>query len=159
MYAGSFIDDTEFLLLYVSSYHKQIYSCWKIAEFRKAKNDTQCLTIVQQITVKINCFQRTVSSNIEGICMFLKRLAYPFRLTDTVPIFGRDPTEIHIVSNFTLDFMYPQPGPRMSTWNPNFLPSALSITFLTPMLFILKKHLCKTSLVFKPSISRSISKQ
>ena len=77
----------------------------------------------------MNCFQRTVSSNIESICMFLKRLAYPFRLTDTVLIFERDLTEIYIVSNFTLDFMYSQHGHSMSTWNQNFLSPAQLSTY------------------------------
>ena len=49
--------------------------------------------------------------------MFLKRLAYPFRLTDTVLTFERDPTKIYILSNFTIDFMYSQHSHSMSTWN------------------------------------------
>ena len=79
--------------------------------------------------MKIMCCQRTVSSNVEGICMLLKRLAHPCRFTDMVPIFGRNPTEVCLIVNHVLDFIYSQHSHRMSTWNQTILSPEQLLTY------------------------------
>ena len=61
-----------------------------LTEFHITKNDIYQLANVLQMPMKIMCCQRTISSNIVGICILLKRLAYPCQFTDMVPIFGRN---------------------------------------------------------------------
>ena len=61
-----------------------------LTEFHITKNDIYRLANVLQMPMKIMCCQRTISSNIVGICILLKRLAYPCQFTDMVPIFGRN---------------------------------------------------------------------
>ena len=51
-----------------------------LIEFCITKNDIYQLADVLQIPMKITCCQRTVSPDIEGICMLLKRLAYPLSI-------------------------------------------------------------------------------
>ena len=45
-------------------------------------------------------------SAIEGICILLRRLAYPNRLCDLVPLFGRHKTELSIIVNVMLNEVY-----------------------------------------------------
>ena len=65
----------------------------------------QCL----QIPEKIVCQQRTTCSGMEGLCILLKRLAYPCRYTDMVSRFGRNPTELNLST--VLDNNYEVQGP------------------------------------------------
>lgn len=43
---------------------------------------------------------------MEGKCILLWRLAYPCRYTDMVPRFGENPTELCLIFNSVLDFIY-----------------------------------------------------
>ena len=57
----------------------------------------------------LNCFfyeNRTTATNIEGLCIVLRRLAYPSRLDDLEPVFGRSKAEIYYIFNYVLDFLY-----------------------------------------------------
>jgi hypothetical protein len=47
---------------------------------------------------------RTTATNIEGLCIVLRRLAYPSRLDDLEPVFGRSKAEISYIFNYVLDF-------------------------------------------------------
>lgn len=42
----------------------------------------------------------------EGLCILLRRLAYPNRLTDMVPIFGRSSTELGLIFNVVVEELY-----------------------------------------------------
>ena len=120
---GSFydvIDDDEFVLLYDAYSSKPIFSYWKFPRFSEdERSDVECkielrfakkhLTELCEflgIPEKITCVQRTVCSGMEGLCILLKGLAYPCRYTDMVPRFGRNPTELCLIFNTTIDFIY-----------------------------------------------------
>ena len=60
-----------------------------LAEFRVRKNDLPRLAEALQIPNEFTCEQRSVIPGIEGLCMLLKRLAYPCRHVDMLPRFGR----------------------------------------------------------------------
>ena len=51
------------------------------AEFRVEKNDLQ-------IPGTFKCHKGTVCDGMEGLCMLLKRLAYPCRFIDMISRFG-----------------------------------------------------------------------
>ena len=108
---GSFydiIDDDEFVLLYDTYSSKPIFPYWKFPRFsvdewsdveyktelRLAKKHLPELCECLGIPEKITCVQKTVCGGMEGLCILLKRLAYPCRYTDMVPRFGRNPTEL-----------------------------------------------------------------
>ena len=59
------------------------------ASFRFLKNDVYFLKEVLDIPDQIICPNRSVVSGIEALCILLRRYAYPIRLGDMVPIFGR----------------------------------------------------------------------
>ena len=88
-----FIDDDEFVLLYNLFASKNLdfpYDSYAIdleeldesesfAEFRFRKRDIRTLKEVLQIPDMITCNQRSVCDGLEGLCMLLKRLSFPYR--------------------------------------------------------------------------------
>ena len=98
-----------------------------MAEFRIAMYGIHRLVTALQIPVKITCFRRPAKSNIEGICILIKRLVFPCQLTDVISIFGRNPTKISPTFKYVLDFICSQRSPKVSAWIQNFqLPNQLS---------------------------------
>ena len=77
----------------------------------------ECLGIPEKIT----CVQRTVCGGMEGLCILLKRLAYPCRYTDMVHRFGRNPTELCLIFNTMIDFIYDNHNYRIRSWDQFFL--------------------------------------
>lgn len=76
-----------------------------------------------QIPDEIVCCQRSVCEGMEGMCILLKRLAYPCRYTDMAPRFGRNPTELCLIFNEVLDLIYTNHCHRLKNWDRNpFLP-------------------------------------
>lgn len=65
--------------------------------FQKA-NMTRLLRVLE-IPPKYYCPQGTTASGIESLMIVLRRLAYPNRLSDLVPIFGRSKTELSFIFN------------------------------------------------------------
>ena len=65
-----------------------------IIELRFAMKDLQLLMNYLEIPEKIFCFQGTVRTEIEGLCILLKRLAYPCRYSDMESCFGRNTSSL-----------------------------------------------------------------
>ena len=102
-YFQNIIDDAEFALLYDANMSKPVFpyskyerynidswedeECW--TELRFGKKHLESLRSNLQIPDEIVSSQRTVCDGMEGMCILLKRLAYPCRYTDMVPRFGR----------------------------------------------------------------------
>ena len=74
-----------------------------IAVFRVEKNDLPVLADALGIPPVFHCSQRSVFEGMEGLCMLLKRLAYPCRYSDMIPRFGRPVPEISMMTNVVLD--------------------------------------------------------
>ena len=64
-----------------------------LAEFPFQKHELR-LAYDLQISEKIVCLNRTVSSRIEGLCVLLQGVTYPTRYYDLVPWFGRSMSEL-----------------------------------------------------------------
>ena len=58
---------------------------------------------------------------MEALCILLKRLAYPCRYTDMVPRFGRNPSELCLIFNTAVDFIYEHHHHRLHSWDQFFL--------------------------------------
>ena len=67
------------------------------AEFRFAPYEISLLSQALRIPEKFTCPNGTVASGEEGLLMFLKRFAYPCRLSDMLPRFGRSVPEISLI--------------------------------------------------------------
>ena len=103
-YAHDMFDDEEFCLLYDFYQSKNpdfpynSYASFDLGEmdpaecyteFRVEKWHIPLLADRLQIPPTFQCPQRSVCDGIEGLCMLLKRLAYPCRYSDMVHRFAR----------------------------------------------------------------------
>ena len=43
---------------------------------------------------------------MEDLCIYLKHFAYPCRYSDTMPRFGRDISQLSMISNLVMNFFY-----------------------------------------------------
>ena len=134
------IDD--FALLYLNNQSRPIFPPWKFdkfnldtwdetecrAQLRFAKSDLPALLNCLQIPERIVCAQRTRCSDLEALCILLKRLAYPCHYTDMVARFGRNPTVLSLIFNTVHDFVYTNHHHRLEGWEQAFLsPENLAI--------------------------------
>ena len=114
------IIDVEFTLLYDESSSRLTFPYSKFERFdidawdesecrtelRFGKQDLDLLRRNLQIPDEIVCSQRSVCDGKKAMCILLKRLAYPCRYTDMVPRCGRNPTELCLIFNEVVDFIY-----------------------------------------------------
>ena len=54
------------------------------------------------------CPQATICNSLEALCLLLRRLAYPCRLSDLVPRFGRPIPELSLIRSQVTDFIHDQ---------------------------------------------------
>ena len=134
-YDQNLIDQFQFAFLYDANKSREIFPYWKYEQFdfsvwdntecktelRFAKNDVPILFDVLGIPDKIICSQGNTCSGIEGLCILLKRLAYPCRFTDIVYQFGRNPTALSLIFSEVLDIVYDNNHHRLDQWNPTLL--------------------------------------
>ena len=115
------IEDNEFLMLYelVKPQNRDL-PYWTYApfdldklsddecqeEFRFFKNDIYVLRELLAIPEEIVCYNGTKVNGIEGLCIYLKRFAYPCRYSDMMPRFGRSAQELCLVSNWVMNYIY-----------------------------------------------------
>ena len=99
-------------------------SCECEAHFRVAKDDIPMLLNALRIPASFKCPQGTVCSGLEGLCLLLKRLAYPCRYFDLISTFGRPVPELCMIANTVLDWVFNEHGFRLTSWNQPFLTPA-----------------------------------
>ena len=95
-----------------------------IAEFRVEKNALPILAHALGIPPVVHCLQRSVFEGMEGLCMLLKRLAYPCRYSDMIPRFGRTVQEMSMMTNVVLDGINNEHGHHLTDFNQPFLSRA-----------------------------------
>ena len=131
-YAHDMFDDEEFCLLYDFYQSKNpdfpynSYASFDLGEmdpaecyteFRVEKWHIPLLADRLQISPTFRCPQRSVCDGIEGLCMLLKRLAYPCRYSDMVHRFARPVLVLSMITNTVLDYVYDRHGHRLTQWN------------------------------------------
>ena len=129
------IDEEEFVLLFDAyksvnpSYPYWEYDCFCLdsfdsseclTEFRVNKEDLPRLAEVLGVPPQFRCSQGTVCSGIEGLCLLLKRLAYPCRYFDLIYRFARPVPELCMIYSVVLDWIYTSHGHRLTSWNQLF---------------------------------------
>ena len=136
-YGANVIDSVEFAVFYDANSSREIFPYWKFDKFNFDDwDDTECRAALQfsragiflllevlRFLDKFVCSQRTVCSKLEGLCILLKRLAFPCRYIDMVSRFGRNPTELCLIFNTVLEFLYSSHHHRLESWNQPFLLS------------------------------------
>ena len=83
---------------------------------------------VLQIPPLMKCNQRSVFTGTEGLCMLLKRLAYPCRYSDLIHRFGRPVPVLGMITNKVIDYIYNTHHHKITNWNNDILnPAALQM--------------------------------
>ena len=93
---------------------------WK-ANFRLEKHHVGRLVDALQIPAIFKCDQGTICEGLEGLCILLKRFAFPCRFSDMIPIFGRPVPELCMINNTVIDWVYNHHRHRIVDWNLNVL--------------------------------------
>lgn len=141
LYGDNIVTDEEFLLLYNTFSSKNPdfphgnYERFDLdsmnsdeckAEFRVEKQDLPRLVAALQLPPVLKCEQRSICDDIEGLCMLLKRVAYPCRLSDMIPRFGRPVSVTSLITNDVIDYIYDVHGHLITQWNQDIMnPGAL----------------------------------
>ena len=76
------------------------------AEFQFEKGDIERLADVLQLPPTFECPQGSVCDRIEGLCIFLRRIAYPCRYSDMFSRFARPVPVLCMISNIGLYYIY-----------------------------------------------------
>ncbi|KAK3754304.1 hypothetical protein QZH41_006637 [Actinostola sp. cb2023] len=140
------ISDEELLLLYDVNKSNNLdvpYDCYRgfdfddlddleddecLSEFRFYKHDLPRLAEVLEIPEVVECYQRSICSGLEALCIFLKRHSYPCRYSDMVPRFGKSVPVLCMINNYMIDYIYQSHSHRILQWNDNILnPHSLEI--------------------------------
>ena len=117
------ISDEEFLLLFDKNKSRNPdFPYWKNksfeldsmsddeckAEFRFYKND------VYLLAETLKCYNGIVVDGIGALCVLLKRFACPCRYGDMIPRFGRQVSQLSMISNQMMDFISDEYGHVLS---------------------------------------------
>ncbi|CAC5395056.1 unnamed protein product [Mytilus coruscus] len=89
--------------------------------FRFDRDDIEILRCALRIPDTIVCSNRTTAKGTDALCMVLRRLAYPCRLEDLEPIFGRSKAELSYIINEVLDYIHDNHCHLLSDLNRNWL--------------------------------------
>jgi hypothetical protein len=131
-YNDGLIDEDEFVVLYDLNRSKnpefphENYERFDLdgmdpaeckAEFRFEKHDLPLLAEALGIPDVFKCEQRSICDGMEGLCMLLRRFAYPCRYSDLIPRFGRPVPVISMITNEVLHFIYDNHHHRITDWN------------------------------------------
>lgn len=140
-YVDGLIDEDDFMLLYDINQSKnpefphENYEPFNfdvldpaecLADFRVEKQDIPRLADALGIPMVIKCQQRSICDGVEGLCMLLRRFAYPCRLSDMIARFGRPVPVISMITKEVMNFIYENHHQRLTQWN-QFLLSPASL--------------------------------
>ena len=139
-----YISEDEFFLLYDLNTSKNPdfpYECYGkfdlnemddsecLAEFRFHKSQIPVLHDALQLPQFFRCQQGKICSGTEGLCIVLRRVAYPCRYSDMIQRFGRPVPELSMICNLVMDNIYQQHHRRITQWNDSLLNPALLETY------------------------------
>ena len=100
-----------------------------LAEFRFHKSDIPVLFEALQLPQSFTCQQGTICDGIEGLCLTLRRFAYPCRYSNLITRFGHPVPEISMISNLVMDTIYQEHNQKITQWNNTLLHPALLETY------------------------------
>ena len=131
-----FISEEEFLLLYDACFSKNSsfpnadYNRFDLDsmdetecfhEFRVRKMDIVRLADAFGLPETLCCHQQTEANRIEGLCMVLKRFAYPCRLGDMIHRFGWAVPEISMITTRFEKWIFDHHHAKITGWNDQLL--------------------------------------
>ena len=136
MYGLDLIDELEFCILYDAAGKRNhvfpykhyvrlnlenISNDERKAEFRFDLEDLPILAQAMWTPEKFTCDNGTTATGMEGLCILLKRFAYPCRYSDMISRFGRSVPELSEIANTVVEFVYSTHGHLLQTMNQRWL--------------------------------------
>ena len=85
-----------------------------LSELRFRKSDLPVLSEAVHPPNYFRCQQGTLWDGIEGLCIVLRRFAYPCRLSDLIPRFDRPVPELSMISSHVVDTIYQEHNHRIT---------------------------------------------
>jgi hypothetical protein len=86
-----------------------------LSEFRVNLSELYTLADVLRIPEHFHCPNGTLATGLEGLCVVLKRFAYPCRFSDMMYRFGRSVPELSLIASEVTDFVYENHGYLLRT--------------------------------------------
>ena len=108
--------------------------------FRFSKEDIPRLAEALRLPNKFTGYQGTTCDSIEGLCLLLRRLAYPCRHVDLIPLFGRAKQEISIISSLVLDAIYSVHRNLLNTFTASWMSPRNDANHCKLLLLLNHKH-------------------
>lgn len=71
-----------------------------LSEFRFLKSDLPLLAELMGIPETVECYQRSLCSGLEALCILLKRHSYPCRYSDMVARFAKPVPVLCMINNY-----------------------------------------------------------
>ena len=130
------INDTEFFLLYdINSCSDLHLPYWTYdhfllevmnrdeceAEFRFLREDIYTLHDILNIPEMFTCYDGVKVTGIEDLCILLKRYSYPYRYLDLTPRFGRPVSQLFMIANHVMNFIYERWHHLLTSFNQPWL--------------------------------------
>ena len=84
-------------------------------KFRFGKEDIHRLARSLAIPEQIQLPNRCICSGTDALCILLRRLVYPNRLSDLEALFGRPKSTLSLIISYSLDFIYERHGYLLSS--------------------------------------------
>lgn len=87
------------------------------SDFRFEKDHIHLLTDMLELPDKLRCSSTIKVENVEGLCLLLKQMASPCQKSDLIECFGKPMSELRIISNKIIDYLYRTHKHRITKWN------------------------------------------
>ncbi len=138
LFVNDIIDESEFVAVYDDTRRKspefQFWDYDKVetqlhfmtndecrSYFRVDLEDLPVLAQALNIPERFVCPNRTLSIGMEGLCVALRRFAYPCRYSDMIPRFGRSVSELSLIAAEVTDHIFNTHGYLLADLNQPWL--------------------------------------
>ena len=98
-------------------------------DFPVDKRNIALLVEALRVSPIFKCSNGTICDGTEGLCIVLKRFAYPCRYSDMMPIFRRSVPELSLICNKVTDWIYNTHGYKVTRCNHGILNPPLIATY------------------------------
>ena len=138
LFVNDIIDESEFVAVYDDTRRKspefQFWEYEKVetqlqymtndecrSDFRVDLADLPVLAEALSIPERFVCPNRTLATGMEGLCVVLRRFAYPCRYSDMIPRFGRSVSELSLITAEVTDYIFNAHGYLLTVLNQPWL--------------------------------------
>ena len=133
--AGSITDEELFLLLEEDKKRNTKFPCWNYEKFEMSSwNEDECWTDFRfnhqdlyrsktalDLPDRMVAYNRQTFKGMEGLCLMLRRLAFPCRFSDLITGYGRHVAQLWIIYNHMIDHIYDTFWHLLKSFDQNWL--------------------------------------